>query len=148
MPPKLKLIIAVILLLCLFWQAAPANQAAAANIFSQCVTLSDGTKSCGPCDSSNGKSSTSTVCNEATNAQGSKQNPIVHTIRIVANIFALAAGVGAIIMIILGGLALIGSAGKSENVVLARRRILYAVVGLVVVALAWTIVQFITSHIQ
>jgi len=144
---KIRLSIAVVLALSFLWPIAPVNQASAADIFSQCSASSSGTTTCGPCNTSNGQTAGSTLCKEAKTAQGSTQNPAVHTIRIATTIIALIAGVAAVVMIILGGLALIGSAGNSENIALARRRIIYSIVGLVVIALAWTLVQFITDHI-
>lgn len=63
----------------------------------------------------------------------------------VINILSLAVGVVAVVMIIVGGFKYITSGGDSGNVTGAKNTILYAVVGLVVVALAQVIVRFVVS---
>jgi cytochrome bd-type quinol oxidase subunit 2 len=64
-------------------------------------------------------------------------------IRLVINIFSLVVGVISVIMIIIGGLKYITSGGDSGNVSGAKNTILYAIIGLVVVALAQIIVRFV-----
>lgn len=63
----------------------------------------------------------------------------------VINIISLVVGVIAVIMIIVGGLKYITSGGDSGNVTGAKNTILYAVVGLVIVALAQVIVRFVLN---
>ncbi len=63
----------------------------------------------------------------------------------IINIFSLIVGVISVIMIIIGGLKYITSAGDSNNVTSAKNTILYAIIGLVVVALAQFIVKFVLS---
>lgn len=65
------------------------------------------------------------------------------TIATVINIFSLVVGVVSVIMIIIGGLRYIISGGDSGNVQSAKNTILYAIIGLVVVALSQFIVQFV-----
>ncbi|MBA3758548.1 hypothetical protein H0X10_02860 [Candidatus Saccharibacteria bacterium] len=65
------------------------------------------------------------------------------TIRLVVNTLSLIVGVVAVIMIIIGGLKYITSSGDSNNVSSAKNTILYAVIGLVIVALAQVIVRFV-----
>ncbi|MES2971857.1 MAG: pilin [Patescibacteria group bacterium] len=65
------------------------------------------------------------------------------TIRLVINIFSLIVGVVAVIMIIVGGLKYITSGGDSGNITGAKNTILYAIIGLVVVALAQIVVKFV-----
>jgi hypothetical protein len=72
---------------------------------------------------------------------------INHTIATVVNILSVAVGVVAVIMIIVAGLKFITAAGDSNNISSARNTILYAVVGLVVVALAQVIVHFVLNRI-
>lgn len=64
-------------------------------------------------------------------------------IRLVINIFSLIVGVISVIMIIIGGLKYITSGGDSGNVSGAKNTILYAIIGLIVVALAQVIVRFV-----
>lgn len=61
----------------------------------------------------------------------------------VINLFSIVVGVTAVIMIIIGGFRYITSGGDSGNVSGAKNTILYALIGLVIVALAQTIVRFV-----
>jgi cytochrome bd-type quinol oxidase subunit 2 len=97
----------------------------------------------GLCEGANlqvGSGETCTI-NEA-EAQ-SNVNSIIET---VINIFSLVVGVVAVIMIIIGGLKYITSSGDSGNITGAKNTILYAIVGLVVVALAQIIVRFVLTE--
>jgi hypothetical protein len=69
-------------------------------------------------------------------------------IKLVINIFSLVVGVVAVIMIIVGGLKYITSSGDSGNVTGAKNTILYAIIGLVVVALAQVIVRFVLNKVN
>ena len=73
-------------------------------------------------------------------AANSRIDTIITT---VINLFSLVVGVVAVIMIIIGGLKYITSGGDSGNITGAKNTILYAVIGLVVVALAQFIVKFV-----
>jgi hypothetical protein len=73
---------------------------------------------------------------------------INNIIRLVINIFSILVGVVAVIMIIIGGLKYITSGGDSSNVTGAKNTILYAVVGLVVVAMAQFIVRFVLTKVN
>jgi hypothetical protein len=75
------------------------------------------------------------------------ENPAVKIIKSAANIIALIAGVAAIILIVSSGFSFVTSGGNSEAVANARRRIIYSLAGLVVIALAWTIIRFITDRV-
>lgn len=66
-------------------------------------------------------------------------------IETVIDIFSLVVGVVSVIMIIIGGLRYITSGGDSGNVSGAKNTILYAIIGLVVVALAQVIVRFVLN---
>ena len=61
----------------------------------------------------------------------------------VINIFSAIVGVIAVIMIIVGGLQYITSGGDSGKVGKAKTTIIYALVGLVIVALSQLIVHFV-----
>lgn len=67
------------------------------------------------------------------------------TIALVINIFSVVVGVVAVIMIIIGGLKYITSSGDSNNITSAKNTILYAIIGLVVVALSQFVVKFVLS---
>lgn len=68
------------------------------------------------------------------------------TIKLVINIFSLVVGVVSVIMIIIGGLKYITSGGDSGNITGAKNTILYAIIGLVVVALAQVVVKFVLER--
>jgi hypothetical protein len=67
-------------------------------------------------------------------------------IRTIINIISIVVGVVAVIMIIFGGLKYITSGGESSNVSSAKNTIIYAIIGLVVVALAQFIVRFVLDR--
>ena len=75
------------------------------------------------------------------------ENKINQVLKLVVNIFSLVVGVVAVIMIVVGGLKYITSGGDSSNVTGAKNTILYAVIGLVVVALAQFIVRYVLSKV-
>ncbi len=64
----------------------------------------------------------------------------------IINIMSLVVAVVAVIMIIIGGLRYITSGGDTGNVTGAKNTILYAVVGLIVVALSQVIVRFVVDR--
>lgn len=73
-----------------------------------------------------------------------KINRIVHSI---INIFSLIVGFVSVIMIIIGGLKYITSGGDSSNITGAKNTIIYAIIGIVIVALSQFIVRFVLSKI-
>jgi cytochrome bd-type quinol oxidase subunit 2 len=79
---------------------------------------------------------------------GNTTDKVNTTITWVINIFSIVVGVAAVIMIIIGGLRYIISGGDSGNVTSAKNTILYAIIGLVVVALAQFIVKFVLTKLQ
>ncbi|MEK9195823.1 MAG: pilin [Patescibacteria group bacterium] len=81
-------------------------------------------------------------CAETTKDSSQKLDKLVSDI---VNIFSVIVGVVAVIMIIYGGFRYITSGGDSGNVTNAKNTILYALVGLVIVALAQFIVKFVLS---
>lgn len=73
------------------------------------------------------------------------QTQVDKIIKLVINIFSLVVGVVAVIMIIIGGLKYITSGGEGSNITGAKNTIMYAIIGLVVVALAQVIVRFVLA---
>jgi len=61
----------------------------------------------------------------------------------VVNIFSAIVGVIAVVMIIVGGLRYITSGGDSNKVSAAKNTLIYAIIGLIIVALAQLIVHFV-----
>jgi cytochrome bd-type quinol oxidase subunit 2 len=66
----------------------------------------------------------------------------------IVNIFSIIVGIVSVIMIIYGGFRYVTSGGDSGNVSSAKNTIIYAVIGLVVVALAQFIVQFVLDKVS
>lgn len=64
----------------------------------------------------------------------------------IVNIFSAVVGVVAVIMIIVGGLRYITSGGDSNKVGSAKNTLIYAIIGLVIVALAQLIVHFVLNQ--
>lgn len=92
-------------------------------------------------DASSIGGSTVTPCvSTSAKPPGEKVNDIIH---LVINVFSLIVGVVSVIMIIIGGLKYITSGGDSGNITGAKNTILYAIIGLVVVALAQVVVRFV-----
>jgi len=65
--------------------------------------------------------------------------------RSVINVISLVVGAVAVIMLIFGGFRYVTSGGKQESVTSAKNTIIYAIIGLVIVALAQIIVQFVLN---
>lgn len=82
-------------------------------------------------------------CNTQTGSDRIQQ--IVTTI---VNIFSIVVGIVAVIMIVVGGFKYITSGGDSGNITSAKNTIVYAVIGLVIVALAQFLVQFVLNNVN
>jgi hypothetical protein len=84
-------------------------------------------------------------CTAANTAQGvTKINNLVTDI---INIFSAVVGIICVIMIIFGGFQYITSGGDTGKVGTAKTTIIYAIVGLIVVAFAQFIVQFVLNKV-
>ncbi len=68
---------------------------------------------------------------------------LTNIIKVAIQILSVIAGVAAVIMIVVGGLRYITSGGDASKVAGAKSAIIYALVGLVIVALAQIIVRFV-----
>lgn len=64
----------------------------------------------------------------------------------VINIFSVVVGIVAVIMIVYGGFKYITSGGDSGNISAAKNTILFAIVGLIIVAMAQIIVRFVLAR--
>ncbi|HKR82324.1 MAG TPA: hypothetical protein VJR27_05010 [Candidatus Saccharimonadales bacterium] len=88
------------------------------------------------------------ICKD--NSAGAKSNPIFGPQGImteIIHILAIFVGVVAVISIIVAGFMMITAAGDSTKVSNARRALLYAIMGLVVAAIAQTIVVFVLDRV-
>lgn len=75
----------------------------------------------------------------------SEQKPLAQTITDIVKFVVGFLGVIAVIVIIWAGWTYVTSAGASDKVMLAKRTILYAVIGLVVTIMAGAIVAFVVN---
>lgn len=75
------------------------------------------------------------------------QNKVNSILKLVINIFSLIVGFVSVVMIIVGGFRYITSGGEASNVSGAKNTIIYAIVGLVIVALAQFIVHFVLGQV-
>jgi beta-lactamase regulating signal transducer with metallopeptidase domain len=107
-----------------------------------------------PPSCSNGGAAQVCVCNSSTtstatcsSSKGVNQNPVLNAIKTVADIIAVVAGLAAVITLMVGGFSYITSAGNTEATNKARSRIIGALVGIVIIALAWFIVSFVISRL-
>lgn len=64
---------------------------------------------------------------------------------LIINVLSIVVGIIAVIMVIWGGFKFITSGGDSSKVTSARNTIIYAIIGLIIVALAQTIVKFVLA---
>jgi hypothetical protein len=100
------------------------------------------------CTDSSGKQVNSSVCNQAS-AQGTDNpllgpgGPITKGIKVLG----VVVGIVSVIMVMIGGFSYITSAGNPEKTATAKKRIIYALAGLMIAALAWAIVSFVTDRI-
>ena len=96
------------------------------------------------CNGSNFNISTSTSGSSCPSDNGTKG--INGLLKKVVNVISAVVGVVAVVMIIVGGFKYITSGGESGNVSGAKNTIIYAIIGLVIVALAQVIVHFVLNQ--
>lgn len=70
---------------------------------------------------------------------------LTNVVKNVINILSIIIGITAVIMIILAGLKYVMSAGDTSAIASAKHTVLYAIVGLVIVAMSQVIVGFVLS---
>lgn len=97
------------------------------------------------CGSANSLTVDSTGTCASTTASGT--STVNNVITTVINLFSVLVGVIAVIMIIYAGLRYITSGGDSAKITSAKNTIVYAIIGLIVVALAQFIVKFVLNKV-
>lgn len=73
---------------------------------------------------------------------------ISNVVKVVLNILSIVAGVAAVIMVVVAGLRYTLSAGDANSISAAKKTLVYALVGLAIVALSQFIVRFVMSGIN
>lgn len=89
--------------------------------------------------------STSETCQSNTT-----KNPLTGTDGLlyeVATVIAIVAGIAAIIMMMIGGVRYISSGGDTQKITSAKQTIVGALVGLVIIVLAQTIITFVIKRL-
>lgn len=90
----------------------------------------------------------SSVTNGVKNAKpDGASDDIVPFIKSVTNILLFVIGAVSVIIIIVGGLRYVTSAGDQNQVSSAKNTILYAVIGLVIASVAYAIVNFVLTKL-
>lgn len=107
-----------------------SSTASAVNVFSAC----------------NGEAAKTDVCQNI-NPGKPGPNPIINALKVTITILSIFIGIAAVIMIIVAGLAMITSNGDAQAVAKARGGIIYALIGLVIVAIAQTLVIFVLDKV-
>ena len=82
-------------------------------------------------------------CNKGTGG-ANKLNGVIDTI---INVLSVLVGVLAVIMVIIAGFKYVTSAEDSSKITSAKNTLVYAIVGLVIVALSQTIVKFVLGKV-
>jgi hypothetical protein len=107
-------------------------------------------RSLAACSDANLTSKEQIQCGVDTAAGGASAKPAGQTAQdtviAVINVLSLVGGALAVIMIIYGGLRYVISGGNQEATKSAKNTIVYAVVGLVIIAIAQVIVQFVLTN--
>jgi len=101
----------------------------------------------GALDNSCKNASDSAVCQDR--GKGGK-NPLTGNDGIVMNvinILAVVAGIAAVIIIVLAGLKMVQASGSTDDIASARRTIIYAIVGLVVIVLSRSLLALVLSKL-
>ena len=78
---------------------------------------------------------------------GDKGSGVTKVITAAINILSVIVGVVAVVMIILGGFKYITSGGDASGIASAKNTVIYAIVGLVIVAMAQAIVYFVLGKL-
>jgi len=98
----------------------------------------------------------SAVCHDASNQIKKNTNPVVDVVQKATNLIAVIAGIGAVIVIIISGIQYSTAGGaaagqragdnptKAKN---ARAMLANAVIGLIIITLAWAIISFVIQKV-
>lgn len=82
--------------------------------------------------------------NDCTDPEGS--TTLDGTVRSVVDILSLVVGAVSVIMVIVGGMKYVTSQGESSGTASAKNTVIYAMVGLVIVALSQILVRFVITR--
>lgn len=77
-----------------------------------------------------------------------RDNSLTKVISNIINIFSVVVGIVAVIMIMVSGFKYVTANGDSGNLTSAKQTLLYAIIGIVIVALSQFIVRFVLDQIN
>lgn len=78
---------------------------------------------------------------------GNAEGEVSSTVQTVVTILSFVVGIAAVIMVIIGGFKYVASSGDPAGTNSAKNTILFALIGLVIVALAQVIVRFVLNQV-
>lgn len=96
------------------------------------------------------------VCKQKADQLTKKTNPVVDTIHTATNILGLVAAIGAVIIIVYSGFVFVTAGGalsgsrsgdNPNRARQARSSLTGAIIGLIIVALSWSIITFFTNRL-
>lgn len=116
----------------------PVAMLSAGPVYAEVTDTGINSSLCNGADVKNLSAPTTPCVNDANQGQ-SLESKITKAI----NIFSVVVGIVAVVMIIYGGFRYVTSGGKQESVTNAKNTLLYAIVGLIIVALSQAIVHFV-----
>jgi hypothetical protein len=97
------------------------------------------------CDAVSGINQLDGTSGCSTAAGSSSVSTIMST---VINILSIVVGFAAVVMIVVAGLRFITAGGDSNGIAAARSSIIYALVGLIIVAIAQVLVHFVLNKVK
>ncbi len=92
---------------------------------------------------SSGNADKSAVCA----GKGGSSNPVISNLEKITKIIAFVTGAAAVIMILIGSIQYVISNGDANRVSSAKNTIIYALVGVAVVALSASLIEFVLNRI-
>jgi hypothetical protein len=97
----------------------------------------------------NNNTGSSAVCTDTNKANGNPTaNPVIDRFQKITLIVAYVAGAAAVLMILAGSIKYITSAGDSNKISSAKNTIIYALIGVIVIVLAASIIEFVVTKIK
>jgi hypothetical protein len=100
------------------------------------------------CGSASAGTGNSAICtDDATAKKNPNDDPVIDRLKGITGIIAFITGAAAIILILVGSIQYLTSAGDSAKINRARDTIIYALIGLIIVFLAATIIEFALNRL-
>lgn len=97
------------------------------------------------CNNPSAGTGSSAICTDDGNTNAN-DDPVIDKLQNITKIIAFVAGAAAVLIMMVGGINYITSAGDSGKISSARDTIIYALVGLAIVVLSATIIEFVLNQ--